>query len=216
MNLTKKLSLALTIVAAACLVHADEPASTDTSAGTLGQRYAELSFTNQVIEHVPSNNNYYYGELGANVPVTKGLDLGGSYTYGWFNHLGQSLRSNLGEADATAYVTCAGVKPFATLDLGYQWDRTTAANYFVRSEYAVWGMAAGVEVPVGPVAITPFANYGTDFRRSIASTQDLDLGIKINYWYNEHWAVFANVYHEDVMHSSSDSFNWSLGLRRKF
>jgi hypothetical protein len=214
MNLPKKFCLVLAAVAASCLVRADEPAIANTSVGTIGQRYLELNFTDQVIEHI--SKNYYYVGAGANLPVTPFLDLNGSYSYGWFKLNNQNLHSNLGEISTTAYVNCAGMKPFVTADVGYQWDRTTAVNYFVRSDYGVWGGAVGVEIPVGAVALSPFASYADDFRRSPNSSQDLAFGVKANYWFNRHWAVFADLHYEDVMHSTFDSFNWSFGLRRKF
>ncbi|MGA3008072.1 MAG: hypothetical protein ABSE59_09305 [Opitutaceae bacterium] len=214
MNLTKKLSFVLATFVAASLLHADEPATPDTSVGTLGQRYGELGFTDQVIKHI--SNNSYDGELAANVPVTRFLDLGGSYTYSWFKYNNQNLHSNIAQGDATAYTTAAGMKPFVTASIGYQWDRTTSTNFFIRSDYGFWSGTAGVEIPFGPVALTPFASYDSDFLSSAKSSQDLNFGLKANYWFNDRWAGFVDVYYDDAFHSIYDSTVVSIGVRRRF
>ncbi len=77
MKLTKKLTFVLATTAAACVLHADTSATSDSAEGTLGQRYGELSFTDQNISHV--SNDLTSLDFGINYPVTGHLDLGGNY-----------------------------------------------------------------------------------------------------------------------------------------
>ncbi|HSY54441.1 MAG TPA: hypothetical protein VK785_08340 [Opitutaceae bacterium] len=220
MSLTKKLTLVLVTAAAACIGRADVSATAD-SVGTIGQRYGELSFTDQSIKHVSSNA--YDGELGFNLPVFKHLDLGASYTYGWFKFNNQILHSNIVQADATAYTTLAGVKPFASAALGYEFDRTTSGTTLIRAHFGVWSATVGVEIPVQAAAITPFVSYQDDFRNSANSSQAFEFGVEANYWFTAKWAVFdtnwgvfADAGYQDQMHSSFDAWDWTVGLRRKF
>jgi hypothetical protein len=215
MNITTKLTLMLATAAAACVVHADVPAASDSSAGTLGQRYGEVSFTDQDINHI-SNDAYDLG-LGVNYPVVEHLDLGANYTYGWLDNKSTDINSNIVQANATAYLTYAGVKPFASLGLGYEWDKTSSHSHANHTGYTIWNAAVGVEIPVKPaVAITPFIAYQDDFRDKTTSAQAFDYGAEINYWFYKDWSAFADVAYQNVQHSKFDSWDWTIGLRQKF
>jgi hypothetical protein len=215
MNLTKITPFLLATAAAACVLHADVPATSDSSAGTLGQRYGELSFTAQNITHV--SNDATSLDFGVNCPIAKHIDLGGSYTYGWF-HNNYHQRSSILDTGATVYATYAGIKPFASLNLGYEWDRFTETGFYpYHANYGVWGLGVGVEIPVKPtVAITPFISYQDDFQDSAHSAQAYDFGVEVNYWFRKAWAVFADGGYQAVLHSRYNSWVWSIGLRQKF
>jgi hypothetical protein len=214
MNLTKKIILALA-TAAAGVLHADVSATSDSSAGTLGQRYGELGFTDQNISHI--SNQFTSLSFGINYPITQHIDLGGSYSYGWLQN-NYRQRSSVFDTGATIYTTYAGVKPFASFNLGYERDRLTETGFYpYATNYGVWGLGVGVEIPVNPtVAITPFISYQDDLQDSARSSQAYDFGAEVNYWFKQDWAAFADVGYQDVLHSRYDSSVWSIGLRQKF
>src|SRR5579862_9332755 len=173
MKLTKKLTFVLATTAAACVLHADTSAtsdSADSSAGTIGQRYGELSFTDQNVSHI--SNDFTSLGFDLNYPATKHLDIGAGYGYSWLQNKYRQ-RSSVVDIGATVYTTYAGVKPFVSLNLGYEWDRLTESGFYpYHADYGVWGLGAGVEIPVDPtVAITPFISYQDDLQDSAHSAQ---------------------------------------------
>jgi hypothetical protein len=223
MNLTKKLVFVLAAVATAWAVRADVPASTgtaadlDASAGTLGQRYGSFSLTDQSVNH--SSNDLYEVDFGLNDPLTRYLDVGAELAYANFKHIDLERHSYILNTDATAYWVFRGLKPFATVDLGYEWDNLNApGGYLDRPNYGTWGATVGIEIPTHPASITPYMTHQDDFRHSTHSEQANDFGIDINYWIPNHtdWAIFADIGYQEALHSIYDSWYWTIGLRQKF
>jgi hypothetical protein len=128
MKLTKKMILAAGLFAAGVSF----AQTSTTSGGLLGQRYAELGFGVQDIKHVSPNS--YSLSAGANTAVVANqLDAGASYDYSW---IGGAFRghANTISGYATAYSALAGVKPFVSAALGYQW---TSARFIGSDDQAL-------------------------------------------------------------------------------
>lgn len=209
-NLTKKITLALGVIAATAASYAQQPAaSTTTPIGILGRQYTELSFGVQDIKHL-SPDAYSLGVAG-NVPVAANIDLGAAYTYGWIRG-GLNAHGNTLSTSATLHTTYSGMKPFAALALGYQW----AHGAGFKDDYGVWGGAIGVEIPVGACTVTPSVAYADDFLGSRKSSQEIIGNVEANHWFSQTTAGFVGVGYGDTQRSGADSWNYSVGLRLKF
>jgi hypothetical protein len=210
MNLTKKITLALGLAAGAASYAQTTPATTATN-GLLGHRYTEISFGLEDIKHF-SDHGYSLG-ASANNPIIPGkLDAGASYSYSWINGALKGHANTVG-AYATAYLPLRGVKPFVGTALGYQWS---SFRWVGSDEKALWGATTGVEIPAGPVTLTPRISYVDDFEGSRESTQAWDFQVEANYWFNQKSAVFASIGKSEVVRSSVDSWNYTIGLRARF
>ena len=209
MNLTKKTILALGLVAAGVsYAQTSQSASTSTTpVGLLGQSYSEASIGVSDIKHF-SKDQTTLG-VAANVPVSPFLDLGAGYDYGWIHGLGHFNTVN---GTATAYTTFKGVKPFVGGGVGYQWNHVTGGN----DDEAIWGLTAGVEIPVSVITLTPRVSYADDFHGSNRSSQQTSYEVEGNYWVTKSAAVFASVGYTDVNRSSNDSWDYTVGARFKF
>lgn len=207
MTLTKKITLALGIIAATGASQAQTATTGAAPVGVLGQRYAEVSFEMQEIDFV--SPNLYSANLSANLPVTSSLDLTGSYSYGRIRGNVRGHSNTVG-AIATAYTALNGVKPFASAGLGYQWTRFAGFD----DDAGFWGVAVGVEIPVGAFAITPRIAYVDDFESG--SSEQITYEVEGNYWFSSSSALFAKVGKTDVRDSRVDTWNYEVGFRVKF
>lgn len=209
MTLTKKITLALGLFAAAAASFAQTTTTGAAPVGVLGQRYTEVHFEMQEIDFV-SPNLYSVG-ASVNLPVSSGLDLGASYSYG---RIRGDVRghSNTLAAAATAYTEWSGLKPFVGAALGYQWTRFAGFS----DDGALWGVAVGAEIPVGAFAITPRLIYADDFESGANSSEQLTSEVEGNYWFSPNSAVFATLGYTDVIDTRVDSWNYRVGLRVKF
>ena len=96
--------------------------------------------------------------------------------------------------------------------LGYEWTSFRSGS----DDRALWGANAGVEIPAGRVTITPRIIYADDFESSRKSGQDWTYQVEANYWFDTKTAVFGSIGKTDISHSSSDSWNYRIGLRARF
>lgn len=211
MKLTKKIILAFGVLATGAgyaQTATSTTSTTTTGSGLLGHRYTELSLGAENIDHL-SNHGYSVG-ASANNPIVPGvLDAGASYSYSWIRGPLKGHANTIG-AHATAYTALAGVRPFATAALGYQW---TSARFGAGDDEAIWGAAIGVEIPAGVVTVTPRISYGDDFD---SDSRAWTTSVEVNYWYSRTSAVYTSLGRTDVRRSPFDSWNWEIGLRARF
>src|SRR5688500_1934456 len=196
MNLTKNITLALGLLAAAACHAQSTPVPTG-NFGLLGTRYTELSVGLQDIKHV-SDHGYSVG-ASANSPLIPGvLDGGASYSYSWIRGPFKGHANTVG-GYTTAYIPFNGVKPFAGAGLGYQWS---SFSFGANDDEAIWGLTAGVEIPAGPgLTFTPRVNYSDDFEGRRNSTEVWTFQVEGNYWFNANNAAFASVGKSEVRRS---------------
>lgn len=207
MNLTKKITLSLGLLAAS-VSYAQTPVATST--GLLGQQYTELSLGVQDIRHVHENG--YSLNVGANTPLIPGkLDGGASYSYSWIRGPFKGHANTIG-GYTNAYLPLNGVKPFVGAALGYQWTSSRAGG----DDQAIWGLATGVEIPAGLVTITPRISYADDFKGTRESSQAWTYDVEANHWFSKTHSVFASIGKTDNQHSKYDSWNFVVGLRGRF
>lgn len=206
MTLTKKISFALGLLAAASAMNAQN-AAIDTPVGVLGQRYVDLSFGAQDIDDF--SKNVYNTSLEANLPVSPSLDLGVGYSYGWFRGTPRGHVNTL-SASGTFYAPLGGVKPFLSAAIGHQWSRFAG----FRDNAGVWGAAVGVEIPFGTLALTPRIAYSDDFEGG--SSNDFTYEVEAHYWVSQRTAVYGTIGRTELDNSPADSWNYQLGLRWKF
>ncbi len=247
MNPTKKIILALTALAAAGAILAqqtdtNQTATTDQSAvttnqttppppaapsgGLLGKRYVDLNFGVQDIRHV--SKDAYTAGLSGNFPVAPGVDLGAGYSHSWLNSTATTPRVDTDVVQGTVTLFppnntfSNGAKPFVAGGIGYQWDNATLSgtphsfSFTSDDDYALWALAAGVEIPFGAFSLTPAISYNDDFRSSRKSVQAYNYGAEANYWVTDEFAVYAGASYQDVRHSSFDSWIYDAGVRLKF
>lgn len=212
MNLTKKMILALGLLAAG-VSYGQTQADGRFGQGLLGQRYTELNVGLQDIKH--SADHAYSVGAEANNPVIPGvLDAGASYSYSWIRGGSFKGHANTIGAYATAYAPMNGVKPFAGAALGYQW---TSVRFAGSDEQALWGLTTGVEIPAGErITVTPRLSYADDFEGSPRSSQAWTLAVEANYWFNKTSAVYGSIGRSDVRRNPFDSWNYEVGLRARF
>jgi hypothetical protein len=210
MNLTKKITLALGLLAAG-VSYAQTQADAHYGTGLLGQRYTEFNVGLHDIKHV-RQHGYSVG-AEANNPVIPGvLDAGASYSYSWMKGTYKGHANTIG-AYATAYAPFRGVKPFAGVGLGYQWTNSR----FSSDEQALWGLTTGVEIPAAErVTVTPRISYADDFEGTARSSQQWTYAVETNYWFSRTSAVFGSIGRTDVRRSSFDAWNYQVGLRARF
>ena len=209
MNLTKKITLALGVLAAGSASYAQRPAAS--AMGLLGTQYTELSIGLDDIKHV--SDHAYSAGVAANTPLIPGkLDGGASYSYSWIRGPFSGHANTIG-GYTTAYTVLNGVKPFVGAGLGYQWSSSTFGG---SDDQTLWGATAGVEIPAGVVTITPRVIYADDFNNSRESSQQWSYQVEANYWFNAKSAVFGSIGKTDVRHTSFDSWNYQIGLRARF
>ena len=210
MNLTKKITHALGVVAATAVSYAQQPAATSTTpVGVLGQQYTEVGFGAQDIKHL--SPNLYSFDFSGNAPVTSNIDVSGGYSYGWIRG-NVGAHSNTLSTSATYHVSYEGVKPFATAALGYEWVH----HFGVRHSDGIWGAAVGVEIPVGEFSLTPSVAYADDFSSRRRSSQAVISNVEANHWFSATTAGFAGIGYTDTQRSGVDSWNYSVGVRVKF
>jgi hypothetical protein len=244
MNLTKKIILTLAVLAIAGADHAQQtdttnqsaiipppannsqPASTSTAGGILGKRYVDANFSLQDIRHV-SKNAYDLG-VGANIPVSPGIDLGAAYDHSWLQGTSTTPRvhSDVIQGTVTLFPPArtfdSDVKPFVAGGIGYQWDNAKFSGtphsftFGSSDDYAIWGLAVGLEIPVDALSITPVVSYSDDFRSSHQSVQAFNYGAEANYWITNQVGVYAAATYQDVRHSSFDSWIYTTGVRFQF
>jgi hypothetical protein len=209
MKLTQKITLALGLLAAGTSM---AQTASGSSTGLLGQRYVELGLGKQNISHV-SPNLYSVGG-GVNLPLVPAMiDAGASYDYSWIHGARLSGHASTFGGYATWYTALSGVKPFVSAGLGWEWSTTRG---FGSDNQGLWGLAAGVEVPVGALTLTPRISYGDDFEGSRNSSQQWTYAAEANYWINGQTGVFGSIGFTDVRASSLESWNYRAGVRVKF
>jgi hypothetical protein len=209
MKLTKKITLTLGLLAAASASIAQTTASR--AQGLLGQRYVDVGVGVQDADQL--SDHLYSAAAAVNLPLVPNVsDVGFNYTYSRFkgpirangNAIGGNLR---------VYAPLQGVKPFAGVNVGWQW---TAIDGFDDDDYGVWGATAGVEIPLGAFVITPRIVYSDDFESSLNSSQDWTYEVEANYWFSTTSAAYVSVGKTDGRRGSIDTWNYRAGVRFRF
>lgn len=209
MNLIKKTTLALTLLAAAGTSFAQT--ATKSSNGLLGQRYAEFSYSLADLDSVSTNGHGL--ALKLNAPVVPALlDVGAGYEYDWIGGRARG-HANTFTGTGTAYVPLQSAKVFFAATLGYQW---TSLPFNLGDHDAFWNAAVGFEIPVGALTVTPRIVYGEDFNGKVGNNDTWTYEVEGNYWFSAKTGAFASAAFEDIHRSSIDIWIYKVGLRFRF
>ncbi len=200
------------------------PKGEESGPGVIGKRYAEAGFG--LIDEAHTSHNNYGAYIGGNLPVCKGLDLNGGYSYNWFDQDPYSRRSHNIGGNAVIYNTIEdGIKPFITFGLGYAFfdenlDAGFAQTYGLRnhmgSNYANWNAGFGAEFPYKWVSVIPSVRYHDDFRTSSKSGQYFVYGAEVNSWITPKVAIYVSVDWYDRQHIADRTWGGSTGVRVRF
>jgi hypothetical protein len=211
MNLIKKTSLALGLLAVASTSFA-QTATTTSSNGLLGQSYYELNYNLADIDGV--GDHFHGATVALNVPVLPSLlDVGGSYTYSWFKGPARG-HGNTFAAYANAYVPLEGAKPFVGASVNYSW---VSLPLDLGDHDGAWDLTAGVEVPFGSFVFTPKITYSDDFNGKIGNSDDSwTYAIEGHYWFSPKAGAFATVAKIDNHRDPVDIWSYTVGLRFRF
>lgn len=224
MNLTKKMTVALGLAVAGASF-AQTAASSSTTTGLLGQRYASLSAG--AIDPHGSSDEGLTTDLSVNLPLQAGIDLGIGYSYSRLNQEARLLqirsRDHTLYSTTTFYTQVKTVKPFAAVALGYQWSQQkvnfipTSGPVTIIDDHdgeAVWGLATGVEIPLGLVTVTPAVSYQDGFKRTSAS--GFVYGTEASMWFTPKVGGFADVNFTDPTGGGTQAWTYRAGVRLKF
>jgi len=207
MKTITRITLCCIALATAVSARAQSTAYDGVPSGTLGTRYGEFNYGFTDIRHY--SPHFHDLNIGGNLPLTPNLDLGGNFAHGWFGDRAPGIGHALG-VSLTAYPRREGVRPFATVGLGYQWWNVGADDTWG------WSAIAGLQVPFGRLTLTPRLGYADDFRRSSLGTRQFSAGTEANYWLTHNAGVFLSVGFTDVHRSRFDAWNWRGGMRLAF
>ncbi len=140
------------------------------SAGLIGKRYVDTGFS-----WVDINNSSVEGMdagLAVNVPVNANFDVSLGYSYAWLE--GAEELGHTVNAAVTGYITRGENKPFARLNVGYDWAKFD-------SDHGIWGAAVGIERAVNSkLSSTLSVGYGDDFGQHRQGAWNVALGATYN------------------------------------
>lgn len=221
MNPINKITFALLAAAAAGALQAQQesPSSAMPSAsdnpGVLGQNYTDLSFGVQDLRH--TSDNAFDATLRGNIPVSRSVDVGLGYSYNWIDGNSDN-HSHLLATDAKFYVPMENhMKPFIGGLVGYQWAKTRFDNQFpivsTTDDRWTWGADAGVEMPVGSVALTPHVGYIDTMQNN--SVGHYNYGVEANHWFSSSVGGYADVSYNDLRHQDN-TWTYLVGLRLRY
>jgi opacity protein-like surface antigen len=193
------------------------------SSGLLGQRFAQAGVG--LVDPHGTSDNGFAGDLGVNLPLQTGLDLGLAYNYNRINTDLGSAPLNIRSRDhslfagLTAYNTYEGWKPFFGAGLGYEWTRTKfrfagTPVFTDRDDEAIWALGVGVEIPVGAITFTPSIGYQDGFKSR--STGVFGYGVEAHTWFTRKIGGFADVTYSDPTGGGTQSLTYRIGARLRF
>lgn len=191
--------------------------------GVIGKRYAEVGFRLQDYQQY-SDNSTAFG-TAANVPLTKNIDVGMSYSYSTLDYSPKgyspdvaidSKSHNIG-ASALLYTTIEkNIKPFIALDLGTSFNKTSFLNTNHDSNSQWWAVSAGAEFPFKWASAITGLSYNDDFKRSGFSGQSWTIKTEINTWITPKVGGYVSLAFVRPMHNYVSSWVWGVGARIRF
>ena len=241
----KALPVAIAFLTLAGIGARAQSATTTTTSGVLGHRFAEIGVG--AVDPTGSSDLGFGSDLAVNLPLRAGIDLGFGYSYSRMNGdlfdglISERARQHTLYSTATFYTTYRGMKPFASAALGYEWSRsklsfggTTVAD--PRDDEAVWGLSAGVEIPLGAVTLTPTVSYQDNFKSNSGDLINTGggtgsifvyspgrngagvfaYGAEASTWFTRSVGGFADVTYSDPTGGGTQAWTYKIGARLRF
>jgi len=218
----------LTASSALCQIIAQPQTATasETSQGSLGKRYAGLSFGVSDLK----GTEYVFGTgVGVNAPVTNYLDASVGYSYSWYKndalqYYTYKYDTHSLNTDFVFYKTIAGgLKPFISAGIGYAWTTREfeyRSSYFngdfkMKDDFATWGTSVGIEIPLRWIALTPSIGLSGDFENE--RSQTWNYGLQASSWITPKVGIQAGVaFSEPKSRDYDGNWSYSAGIRIKF
>jgi hypothetical protein len=187
--------------------------------GVLGMSYGDISYRWHDIHR---QADAYDIAFGGSSPVAPGVDVGLGYNYFWANDSHNpftlqdyNIRLHSLVANATFFGPNRAARPFFSPIIGYQWSRGDLERLRTYDSQWVWGGSAGVEVPMGRLALTPRATFTDSMRAN--SIGSWHYGAEAHTWLNEKVGVYFDAtYHHPQQRSGTQYWSYMGGLRYKF
>ncbi len=207
MNLTKKITLALGLLAAGTSFAQDKTST----GGLLGQRFAEFNFSFVEIDSV-SKLSYEPG-VRVNLPlIANSVDVGATYDYARIRGPIKGHANSL-STYAVGYVALEGVKPFLAASLSHTWS---SLAFGLSDNSSGWGLIAGFEIPVGPVTLTPSIGYSDDFDNGFGDGDVWTYRVEGNYWITPRSSLYAAIAKIDAHRNPINAWTYDVGVRFRF
>ncbi len=192
--------------------------------GTLGQTYADLNYS-WVDYHRDAgvDADGFIAGLGANSPITSGLDLGLGYNYYRENHHRNPFNNSTYDAryhglgsGLTWYAPTGRMKPFLSGGLGYQWSRGDLQSLRTYDHEWTWNAGGGVQLALGTFSLTPRLAYSDTWRSG--SIGQWHYGAEAHHWFSEQVGGYVDATFHDPRHSVAGPEYWTYtaGLRLRF
>jgi outer membrane protein with beta-barrel domain len=193
---------------------APSPAETG---GTLGRTYLSVDTSLLHFSDVAGSPNGVGADFGANIPMGDHFDYSLGYAFEDSRSHDFNLTDNSFSNSVKSYYKFGHVSPYATLGVGYEWERVTSGttvlslpDRFDRLDYDV---GAGLEFPLTSEASLR-AGIGDDdssLRRPRARDWDYDLSA--NYWLGSVVGTFVGAEVRNGRGGALNATEFTIGLR---
>lgn len=180
----------------------------------LGHRYVDVSAGVVAPDVAGIDRNGALVSLGVNLPVSANVDFGLSYAWGTVRPPAGRITDYTLLVSAVVHSGGEGVKPFLGAQFGYERMKLRVGSLKVADDRGVWGLAAGVEIPVGRVTLTPSLTYAD--AASGESDAALHTSVQAGLWFTPRVGGYVDATFSSFRDAGGDSWSYRAGLRLKF
>lgn len=179
--------------------------------GTIGRRYAEGYLSLESVSH--TTDDVFSIGAGGNLPLCKGIDLGGSIAYSSFKPDDFSTTLTHFDGNVKLYNKIENdIKPFVIAGLGLSMGDVHDHS----TNWINWSVGIGAEFPYKWISVTPSIIYRDDFRHRGPSTQSMNYAVDINSWATPQIGVFSKIAAIDKMSDRNVELALTVGVRVRF
>lgn len=191
--------------------------------GVLGHSYADLHYSWADFHRDSGlDADGFIAGLSGNAPIARGIDLGLGYNYyrennhrNPFTGSPYDTRYHQAATQATFYTQSAGLKPFVTGGVGYQWSRGDLQSLRVDDHQWVWSASGGAEIPLGAFALTPRVGYTDTMHRG--SNGAWHYGAEAHHWFSEKTGAYLDAtFHDPRRGRGPEWWTYTAGMRFRF
>ena len=190
--------------------------------GVLGHTYADFNYSWVDFSETGIDANGYIAGVGGNAPIARGIDLGAGYNYyrennhrNPFTNTPFDARYHQLATNATFYTQLAGMRPFLSGAIGYQWSRGDIQSLRTYDDQWIWGASGGAEIPLGLVSLTPRISYSDTMRNN--SIGSWHYGAEVHHWFNEKLGGYLDAtFHDPRQGVNPEAWTYTAGVRMRF
>lgn len=191
--------------------------------GLLGHSYSDLHYSWADFHRDSGlDADGFIAGLSGNAPIARGIDLGLGYSYyrennhrNPFTGTPYDTRYHQLATQATFYSPMAGMKPFVTGGIGYQWSRGDLQSLRIDDHRWLWSVTGGAEIPLGRFVLTPHIGYSDTMHRG--SNAARHYGAEAHHWFNEKTGAYLDgTFHDPRGGSGPEWWTYTAGVRFRF